>query len=87
MTSEQVYQLCILFQFLTDFIIEFIEIPDIIRVCAFLEAVVAFEDIGRCLYLTELIDVVLVRISQPQVCRDGILILIMLSGSVSVLFE
>ena len=63
LTLKEIHKLRIQFQLFTDLIIELIEVPDIIRIGALLESVVALQFIGNGFYLTELIDIILVRIA------------------------
>ena len=63
LTLKEIHKLRIQFQLFTDLIIELIEVPDIIRIGALLEPVIAFQFIGNGFYLTELIDIILIRIA------------------------
>ena len=62
---EKVHQLDILFEGYADFIIELQEVPDVIGISTFLEAIVRFQLAGDSFYLTEFVDVILVRVADP----------------------
>ena len=84
---EEIHQLGIFFEGHADFIIELQEVPDVIGVSTFLEAIVRFQLAGDRFHLTEFIDVIIVRVAEPQVCADGILVLVMLCGTIAVLLQ
>ena len=62
---EQVHQFGILFEGHADFIIELQEIPDVIGISTFFEAIVRFQLTGDRFYFTEFVDVILIRVAEP----------------------
>ena len=84
---EQVHQFDILFESYADFIIELQEVPDVIGISTFLEAIVRSQLVGDRFYLTEFVDVILIWVAEPQIGTNGILILVMLRCSVAVLLQ
>ena len=74
-------------QLVTDFIIESKEITNVICIRALFERIIAFQLIGNCLDLCKFINVILIRITQPQIGAYRILILIMLCRTIAISFE
>ena len=84
---EEIHQLGIFFKGHADFIIELQEVSDVIGISTFLETVIRTKFAADPFYFTEFIDVIFIRVAEPQVCADSILILVVLSGPISILLQ
>ena len=84
---KQIGKLRVLFEGKADFIVEFQKVSDVIGVSTFLETVICLKLICDGFYLTELIDVILVRVAEPKVGADGVFVLVVLRSTVPVFLQ
>ena len=87
MCPEQIDQFLICLQHGANLIIELDEIPHIVGICTLLEAIIGFQFGSNNLDLTKLVDVIPIRIAQPKVGGDGVLELIVLSGTIYITLQ